>query len=80
MKRKMMRELIEWRKDPDRKPLIITGCRQTGKTYIVKAFAESEYRNHIYIDFEKTPKKRRLFDGSLDSEELISNMILSENT
>ena len=80
MERKMMRELIEWRRDPYRKPLIITGCRQTGKTYIVKAFAESEYRNCIYINFGTMPEKRRLFDGSLDSEELISHLTISENT
>ena len=79
MERKMMKELMEWKKDPDRKPLIITGCRQTGKTYIAKSFAESAYRSYIYINFETTPEKKDLFDNSLDSKELISRLILSEN-
>ncbi len=70
MERKVTEELRKWRSDPDRKPLIVTGCRQVGKTYSVKAFAESEYRSCIYIDFEKDPDKREIFRESRDADHI----------
>ncbi len=68
MERKITEKLRKWRSDPDRKPLIVTGCRQIGKTYSVKAFAESEYRSSIYINLETDPDKKELFEGSLEPD------------
>ena len=72
--------MIAWKEDPERKPLIITGCRQTGKTYIVKEFARTQYRSNIYINFETNPEKKVLFTGSLEPKDLIPRIILSETT
>jgi len=70
MERKITEELRKWRSDPGRLPLIVTGCRQVGKTYSVRAFAESEYRSCIYIDFETDPGKRAIFEESRDAEHI----------
>ncbi len=70
MERKITEELRRWRSDPDRKSLIVTGCRRSGKTHAVMEFAESEYSCRICINFMTDPEKRALFEGSLDLEEL----------
>ena len=58
MERKISTKLKEWKSNPDHKPLLITGCRQIGKTYSVLEFAEKEYSTYIYINFEITPEKK----------------------
>lgn len=55
MERKITQKLMEWKSDPERRPLIITGCRQIGKTFSIKEFVSSEYRNYMYINFEIQP-------------------------
>ncbi len=80
MERKIAADLLRWSRNPSRKPLIITGCRQTGKTYVVEEFAQENYRSHVRIDFEKDPEKRRLFEGSLDPKDLVPDILMSEKT
>ena len=53
MERKIYKDLLEWKNRADRKPLILQGARQVGKTYIVNYFAGKEYENSIYCNFEK---------------------------
>ncbi len=53
MERKIYKELLAWKESPDRKPLILQGARQVGKTYIVNYFAGEEYSNSVYCNFEK---------------------------
>lgn len=53
MERKIYKELLEWKNSSDRKPLILQGARQVGKTYIVNYFAGKEYSNSVYCNFEK---------------------------
>ena len=60
MKRDVYQNLVAWKKSRLRKPVILRGARQVGKTYILRKFAESEYSNYIYLDFEDDP--------ALDSE------------
>ena len=52
MKRKILIKLEEWKNSKNRKPLIINGARQVGKTYSVLQFAKENYENYIYINFE----------------------------
>ena len=49
MRREVYDKLIEWKKNPDRKPLIIDGARQIGKTWIIQKFGKNEYKNVAYI-------------------------------
>lgn len=63
MKRKIYKNLLDWKKDKYRKPLILQGARQIGKTYIVNDFAGKEYHNYVYCNFEKERGLESLFDN-----------------
>ena len=52
MKREIINDLIKWKNSKNRKPLIIHGARQVGKTYIIKEFGKTFYENTIYVNFE----------------------------
>lgn len=78
MERKITKELLRWKSDPNRLPLIVTGCRQIGKTYSIKEFVSKEYESHIYINFETQAEKKDLFKEDRSAEELIPRIILSE--
>ena len=53
MERKIYQKLLDWKNSNSRKPLILQGARQVGKTYIVNYFAGKEYVNYVYCNFEK---------------------------
>ena len=55
LKRKIEQRLIDWKNDPEHKPLIIKGCRQCGKTYSVLDFAKKNYAHVVYLNFLKIP-------------------------
>jgi len=63
MKRAKLEELIAWKNSPSRKPLIIRGARQTGKTWLMKEFGKSHYARMVYVDFEKNRRLAGLFQG-----------------
>lgn len=71
LKRKIEIRLKEWRKDSDRKPLVVKGVRQCGKTYIVQKFAEENYEHVAYLNFVKNPELATAFEGSLDVDDII---------
>jgi predicted AAA+ superfamily ATPase len=62
MDRKLLHQLVLWKDRPNRKPLVIRGARQVGKTWIVKAFAE-QFDQYIEINFDKNPEKARLLSA-----------------
>lgn len=62
MERKIYYELLKWKDGADRKPLILQGARQVGKTYIVNYFAGKEYANSVYCNFEKDTGLHSFFD------------------
>ena len=62
--------MLEWKNDPDRKPLVIKGCRQCGKTSSVLEFARKNYKNVIYMDFHEQKELCSLFEGSLQIDYL----------
>ncbi len=74
LKRKIYDELLNWSKAENRKPLVIKGLRQVGKTYIVRKFAKENYQNVIYIDFRLNKDMRSLFDSSFNVNDLISQI------
>ena len=71
MKRDVYKKLLEWKKSKRRKPLILRGARQVGKTYILKEFGEKEYANQIYINFEEDTKIKEVFSEDLTVEKII---------
>ncbi len=61
MYRKTLSDLCEWKNGSDRKPLIIRGARQVGKTWLVRELARTEFDNYLEINFDKTPENIQLF-------------------
>lgn len=76
MQRQLMSELIAWKSRANRKPLLLKGARQTGKTWLLNEFASQQYRNVIRFDFMLEPSTRSLFDGDLDPKRIISQIEL----
>ncbi len=72
MDRDLYEGLLEWKDSDDRKPLIIRGVRQCGKTYLMRRFGENNYGSVAYLKFEGNEALCRLFDGDLDPERLIT--------
>lgn len=71
MYREATNYLIKWKESPRRKPLIIEGARQVGKTWLVKEFAKSHFRNLVYINFEEQVYMRELFTTDYDVPRII---------
>lgn len=76
MKRDIYQQLLTWKHSELRKPLILRGARQVGKTYILKEFAKNEYENHIYLNFEDDPTLDAFFEHRFDKEKLIDTLAI----
>ena len=61
MQRDALQKLIQWKNSRGRKPLILKGARQTGKTWLMKEFGRLYYKDTIYINFENEQRFRSLF-------------------
>ncbi len=72
MKRYAMHELERWQNDPHRKPLIIRGARQVGKTWLMKEFGKLAFKSTAYINFDNNERMRLLFEGDFDIPRLIA--------
>lgn len=71
MKRTKLAELIDWKKLKSRKPLIIRGARQVGKTWLMKEFGNTQYAQTIYVNFEKNKRLTSLFTDDFDIKRVI---------
>lgn len=72
MERLLMADLRKWKDKQNRKPLIIQGARQVGKTWIMKAFGKICFQNVVYINFENNPRMKSVFEGDFDTKRIIS--------
>jgi len=75
LKRKIEKRFLDWKNSENRKPLIVKGCRQCGKTYSVLDFARNNYKNVVYLNFFENPDYISVFSGSLEVDNII--MLLS---
>ncbi|MDP0173838.1 AAA family ATPase [Glaesserella parasuis] len=71
MQRKILQSLQNWKQNPNRKPLIIQGARQVGKTWAMKHFGEQSFEQVAYINFDNNPRMKTLFSGDYDINRLI---------
>ncbi len=71
LKRKIENTLIEWKNSENRKPLLIKGCRQCGKTFSVKEFAKKNYKHTVYLNFFVNPDYASIFSGSLEIDHIV---------
>ena len=74
MKRKAMQDLIAWKNKDNRKPLLIYGARQVGKTYLVKEFGEKYFQDTIYINFETNNIINNIINEDITPENIIKNL------
>lgn len=74
LKRKIETYLANWKQSEDRKPLVIKGIRQCGKTYIVQKFARENYDSVVYMNFILEPDKKSAFTGNIDVDTIILNL------
>ena len=71
MKRKITEKLVEWKNSEARKPLILNGARQVGKTYILREFGKEYYKNTAYINLERSSSVAKMFESDISPKELI---------
>ncbi|MCF6170847.1 MAG: ATP-binding protein [Bacteroidales bacterium] len=76
MKRELYNNLLEWKNSRKRKPLLLQGTRQVGKTFLVNEFGRNEYSDYVYLNFEQSPDLQNLFAAELKPENIITNISL----
>ncbi len=74
LKRKIESVLVEWKNSESKKPLVIKGIRQCGKTYIVQKFARENYENVVYMNFILEPDIKSAFSGNMDVDTITLNL------
>lgn len=74
MKREIMKELINWKNKSNRKPLILTGVRQCGKTYILKKFGQEQFENCVYINLERDVQISDIFSYNYDVKRILQDI------
>ena len=77
MRRYIKKQLIEWKNRQDRKPLILKGARQVGKTYILKEFGEEEYENVAYFNFDHDEALKELFSNTKDPKRILEQLVFA---
>jgi uncharacterized protein len=79
MQRTLLHTLLAWKNQPVRKPLLIDGARQTGKTYLLEKLFGNTFTNTLRLDFLEKPAFKEAFNGSLSPDELLMNIELLTN-
>ncbi|MCL2424717.1 MAG: ATP-binding protein [Oscillospiraceae bacterium] len=74
LSRKVDTFLIDWKSNPDRKPLVVKGARQVGKTESINKFASDNYKNIIYINFVEEPKYKTITADGYKAENIVKNI------
>ncbi len=76
MDRNAMNALIKWKNKKNKKPLVIRGARQVGKTWLMKRFGEVSYENTVYISFDNNQQMKELFDMDMRTDRIITGIEL----
>ena len=81
MKRNALSVLLSWKKDEDRKPMILRGARQVGKTWLMKEFAKTCYNNYVYFNFDEEDELKSIFEKNKNPYRIIEllSLISGEN-
>lgn len=76
IKRQIINKLIDWKEAKKRKPLVLRGARQVGKTYLLKRFGEAHFSGVAYFNFEAQPELKQFFHQTKDVNRLLENLSL----
>ncbi|MDR1204144.1 MAG: ATP-binding protein [Peptococcaceae bacterium] len=71
MNRNVLNKLIEWKTDPERKPLILKGARQVGKTWLMREFGRTRYKNCVYFNFDEEDQLASVFERNKNPRRII---------
>jgi predicted AAA+ superfamily ATPase len=74
IERDILKSLLDWKGKPDRKPLILQGARQTGKTWAMKTFGKRSFLYTAYFNFDKNDELQQVFEGTKDVERLLGQL------
>ena len=74
MYRDKIKELVLWKLSGNRKPLIILGARQVGKTWLIQEFGKQEYKQTVYVNFEKMKAVQNLFEEDFDVQRILTSL------
>lgn len=77
MERKIRNDLLKWKDSPYRKPLILKGVRQVGKTWILKEFGRRYYENTAYFNFDENEDYKQFFETTKDVSRILQNLMLA---
>ncbi len=77
MERKILDDLLKWKNSPYRKPLILKGVRQVGKTWILKEFGRRYYENTAYFNFDENEDYKEFFETTKDVDRILQNLMLA---
>ena len=78
MDRNAMQKLIEWKNDPERKPLVLKGARQVGKTWLMKEFGRTQYSNYAYYNFDEEDELKSIFHTNKNPQRIVELLSLLE--
>ena len=71
LERELMKSLVTWKTAPRRKPLILKGARQVGKTWLMKEFGRRYFQNVVYINFDNNPRMQQIFEQDYDIRRIL---------
>lgn len=79
MERFILKKLLNWKNSPYRKPLILKGVRQVGKTWILKEFGKRYYENTAYFNFDENEEYKQFFETTKDINRILQNLMLASS-
>ena len=77
MERLILNQLLDWKNSPYRKPLILKGVRQVGKTWVLKEFGRRYYENTAYFNFDENEEYKQFFETTKDVDRILQNLMLA---
>lgn len=77
MERFLLKKLLDWKSSPHRKPLILKGARQVGKTWLLKEFGRCSYTNTAYFNFDENGEYRQFFETTKNVDRILQNLMLA---
>lgn len=80
MERLVLIELVKWKQSKYRKPLILKGVRQVGKTWILKDFGKRYYENTAYFNFDEEPELKQFFESTKDPARILQNLMMAKGS
>jgi predicted AAA+ superfamily ATPase len=76
LKRNALRDLMSWKANAERKPLVLKGARQVGKTWLMKEFGKTQYKNYVYFNFDEEDELKSIFETNKNPQRIIELLSL----